>query len=58
MISKERFEEIEAKYGCGYWAVCDDHACSCSPTAAVSQGFNLEVYASMQRQQEKDRENI
>lgn len=54
MISKEKFEEIEMKYGCGYWNVCDDHACSCSPSAAVSQGYNQEVYASMQRQQEKD----
>jgi len=54
MINKEKFEEIEMKHGCGYWNVCEDHACSCSPSAAVSQGYNQEVYASMQRQQEKD----
>lgn len=58
MISQEQFDKIELEHGCGYWFVCDDHACACAPTAAVSQGFNLKVYESMRRQQEKDRKNM
>ena len=54
MIDQKRFDEIEIDHGCGYWFVCDDHACACSSTAAVSQGFNKDVYASMQRQNEED----
>lgn len=55
MITKEQFEKIELAYGCGYWNVCDDHACPCHPTAAVSQGFNKEVYARMKKQDEEER---
>lgn len=55
MITQEQFDKIEAQYGCGYWHVCDDHACACSPTAAVSQGFNPEVYGRLQKQLEEDR---
>ena len=53
MITKEVFEIIENRFGCGYWNVCDDHACGCSPSAAVSQGYNKETYESM----EKNRQN-
>lgn len=57
MISKEQFERIEMNHGCGYWNVCDDHACPCSPTAAVSRGFSEAVYERMAeaRREETDR---
>jgi len=54
MISEEQFEKIELAHGCGYWNVCDDHTCPCHPTAAVSQGYSEETYASMKHQQEED----
>lgn len=57
-MTKEQFEKIELEYGCGYWYVCDDHSCPCHPTAKVSQGFDDDVYESMKRQQEKDRDFI
>jgi hypothetical protein len=49
LIIQEQFDKIEAQYGCGYWHVCDDHACGCAPSAAVSQGFNEEVYARLEK---------
>ena len=51
MISKEQFEKIEIEHGCGYWNVCDDHSCPCSPSSPVGQGFNEETYANMKKQQ-------
>lgn len=57
-MDEEKFKEIEYQYGCGYWHVCDDHSCPCSPTSAVGQGFNLETYESLKRQCQKDRENL
>lgn len=49
MITEEQFNAIANRYGCGYWNVCDDHACGCSPSAAVSQGYNVKTYASMEK---------
>lgn len=48
-MNKELFEKIEVKHGCGYWYVCDDHACPCHPTAPVSKGFDEEVYKRMKK---------
>lgn len=30
-------------HDCGYWSVCDDHACGCAISNNVD-GFNNEVY--------------
>jgi len=54
MISEEQFDKIANQYGCGYWHVCDDHACGCAPSSAVGQGYSEETYASMKHQQEED----
>ena len=51
-MDKETFEKIENKRGCGYWNVCDDHACPCSPDARVSQGYNEMVYETLKRAKE------
>lgn len=56
MMTKEQFENIELRHGCGYWFVCDDHACPCSPDSPVGRGYSEEVYSSMKSQQERDRE--
>lgn len=51
-MDKETFLKIEyeteAKYGfgCGYWRVCDDHACAC---ALSSKGFDAEIYEKMRK---------
>jgi hypothetical protein len=50
-VDRAAFERNELVNGCGYWGVCDDHACPCSPTAKVSRGFDPGTYARM-------RENI
>lgn len=50
-MNRETFEMIEIERGCGYWFVCDDHCCPCSPTAQVSKGYDEKVYESMKRQQ-------
>jgi len=43
-----------ARNRCGYWNVCDDHACGCAPDADVSQGFDEQVYERMRLQQMRD----
>lgn len=53
-MHQEMFEEDESKHGCGYYSVCIEHACPCSSTAAVSQGFNEEVWQRLS--EEADRE--
>jgi len=47
-LNKERFEKSEMSFGCGYWNVCDDHACPCHPNTQVSKGFDEDVYRSME----------
>lgn len=58
MITEEQFNKIELIRGCGYWNVCDDRACPCSPDAAVSKGYNQDVYARMQKQDEEYRRQL
>ena len=50
-MTEETFLSIETEYGCGYWWVCDDHACKCAPSAKVSKGWNADVYNSMREAQ-------
>ncbi len=56
--NEKRYWANIARERCGYWDVCEDHACRCSPSAAVSRGFNEQVYESMrlQRLQEAEEE--
>jgi hypothetical protein len=51
--NKKQYDKDESNHDCGYWSVCDDHACGCSPTAKVSQGFNNEVYEDMRKDIQK-----
>lgn len=46
---RKAYERNEAKNRCGYWDVCDDHACGCSPTAKVSQGYDYDTYDSLNK---------
>ncbi len=52
IMNKELFKKIENEYGCGYWNVCDDHACPCGKDAKVSQGYNEAVYETLKRANE------
>lgn len=46
MISQERFNEIEATHGCGYWNVCWEHACPCAITTE-NKGLQESIYNSL-----------
>ena len=46
-IFKASYDKNLTVHGCGYWGVCMEHDCPCSPSAKVSQGYNVETYSSM-----------
>ena len=46
MISKEKFDEVEAEHGCGYWNVCWEHACPCAITTE-NKGLQENIYNSL-----------
>jgi len=48
------YEKNESLNRCGYWNVCTDHACGCSPTAKVSQGYDFETYEVMSKSRYED----
>ena len=52
--NERRYLENIARNRCGYWDVCDDHACGCAPDADVSQGFDEQVYEQMRLEQLKE----
>lgn len=41
----------EMSHGCGYWSLCEGRGseCPCSPDAAVSKGFDINVWDRMKR---------
>lgn len=47
----KHYEEDLMDHGCGYWSVCSEHghACMCSPTSKVMQGFDMDVWNSLAR---------
>lgn len=55
-IIRKIFDEDELEHGCGYYSQCLEHACPCSPSAPVSQGFNIDVWnrLSEEKQAEMD----
>jgi hypothetical protein len=46
---KNAYNENENRHGCGYWGVCIEHDCPCSPTAKVKQGYDFKTYESMRK---------
>lgn len=54
--NRRQYEKDEGLHDCGYWSVCDDHACGCAISNNV-EGFNNEVYQKwkldLQRQAEE-----
>lgn len=54
-MNQELFYRIFLQHGCGYWHVCDDHACGCA-LSANNMDYNAEIYASMQKQQNEEME--
>lgn len=44
---RQQYEINKMEHGCGYWSLCDDRACPCSPDAPVSKGFSEEVWQRM-----------
>lgn len=47
---EDQYLRDEREHGCGYWSVCSDRECFCSPDAPVSQGFNEEIWQRMNRE--------
>lgn len=43
MISKEKFNQIESEYGCGYYHLCWEKACPCAITTE-NKGLTKEIY--------------
>lgn len=52
--NEKRYLANVAKDRCGYWDVCEDHACGCAQDAAVSQGFDEQVYERMRLQRQRE----
>lgn len=53
---KHQYDQAIREEKCGYWFVCSERACPCSPGAPVSQGFDPEVYERMSKDYWKARE--
>lgn len=41
------YDEARLKHGCGYYPVCYEHDCPCSPDAPVSKDFDINVWDRM-----------
>ena len=52
-MDEKGFREIENKYGCGYWNVCDDRGCPCAITTE-NKGYDKDLYIKWQKQCEED----
>jgi hypothetical protein len=54
--NRRQYDKDMEKYDCGYWSVCEDHACGCAVSDNVD-GFDNEVYQKwkleLQRQAEE-----
>lgn len=54
--NRRQYEKDMELHDCGYWSVCDDHACGCAVSDNVD-GFDNEVYQKwkhdLQRQAEE-----
>lgn len=55
---KEQYVRDYMAHGCGYWSVCWEHACPCASTAAVMQGFSLDVWNSLQADSKREAEAV
>lgn len=49
MITKEQFDKIESKHGCGYWNVCWEHACPCAITTEC-KGYSEGIYNGLKEE--------
>lgn len=43
MINQEKFNQIEAEHGCGYYHLCWEKACPCAITTQ-NKGLTKEIY--------------
>lgn len=47
---REQYAADLAAMGCGYYSVCGDHACPCSPDAPVMKGFDEFIWNKMAKE--------
>jgi hypothetical protein len=52
MISREKFDQLESEYGCGYWSICWEHACPCAITIE-NKGYSEKIYNSLKEETEE-----
>lgn len=45
--ARESYFRNKHTHGCGYYSVCLEHDCPCSPTAKVNKGFDINVWDRM-----------
>jgi hypothetical protein len=55
--NRRQYEKDEGIHNCGYWSVCDDHACGCAISNNVD-GFDNGVYQSMKEDLQKQAEEF
>ena len=53
--NRRQYDKDMERYDCGYWSVCEDHACACAISDNVD-GFDNEVYQEMKEDLQKQTE--
>ena len=57
MYTQQQFDNIESKYGCGYYNMCTDRGCPCAVTTE-NKGLQLSIYKSFLKEQEEARKEL
>ena len=55
--NRRQYEKDMELHDCGYWSVCDDHACGCAISDNVD-GFDNEVYQKWKLDLQKQAEEL
>lgn len=55
--NKKQYQKDMELHDCGYWSVCDDHACGCAISDNVD-GFNNEIYQKWKLDLQKQAEEF
>lgn len=53
--NRRQYEKDMEQHDCGYWSVCDDHACGCAISNNVD-GFDNGVYQNMKEDLQREAE--
>jgi len=53
-MTQELFDEINARYGCGYWHSCWEHACPCKISMNCNGVYNKDIDDKLKRAAEEE----